>query len=266
MKFVSLLILLTVANVQAQVHDAATPYTGLGGGGGALFSPWNIFSNQAGISRLKNRHAGISYRTVFDLKELSTKSVFVALPTKWGNYGLTYTHFGYEKYSEQLVGLAFAKRLSDFLDVGGRIDYLFFQVAKQAHCRQAFCVDLGMIFSLPYGINLGVHTFNPGGLAERMLPSQYRVVSDYSVSGSWQIESKFLFVSQLTVSDKEMSFSFGGQYLLLRFLNVRCGFCTQYDNIYAGIGGIWNRWMLDVSYNTHPNLGNSTGMCLMLKF
>lgn len=267
MKFVCVCILLfTAANIQAQVQDAVTPFSGMANASHAVFSPWCVFSNQAGISRIDKKYAGISYRHVFDLKELSTKSVFAAVPTKWGAWGATYTHFGYEQYSEQMVGLVYGKQLAKFLDIGVKVDYLFSKVAKQPGSRQSFFFETGFIFSLPYRIVVGVHTSNPGNIARLTAPEQLYVAEKYTAGVSWKPDEVFTIATQLDMVDSEALFSAGVEYVYRQFLTARAGFRTGYNSVYAGLGGVWNRFELSVNYNTHIYLGNLMSFCLMVQF
>lgn len=266
MKRAWVFILFMAANVQAQIHEAATPFSGMANAGGAFFSPWCVYTNQAGIARLEENYAGISYRHIFDLKELSTKTAFVVHPFTWGTAGITYTHFGYEKYSEQMAGIAWGKQLADFLDIGVKVDYLFSKVAEQAGIRQTVFFETGLIFTLPYEIRIGLHAYNPADIARLAGSSSLYTAEKYTAGVSWKIDRMFTLTGQVEILDADVLFAAGVLFLYEGFLRLRCGFRTEYNNIYAGAGIKWNRYEFDLNYNTHPHLGNMLSICLGVCF
>lgn len=266
MRCVWLFILVVAAQVQAQVQEAATPFAGMACASSMFFSPWNVFGNPAGSSRLEANYAGVSYRRVFDLKELSTKSVFVVHPCSWGVTGLTYVHFGYDKYSEQQIGFSWGRQLSRFLDLGAKVDYLFSQVAKQTGIRQAVLFEIGLIFTLPYEIQVGIYTYNPVDVARLSAPGSLYVAERYSIGASWQIDHMFTVATQMDVLDAQAFFAAGVHFFYEGFLSIRCGFRSRYNSVYAGGGVKWNRYEIDLNYNTHPYLGAATSVCLAVRF
>ena len=50
-------------------------------------------------------------RKKYGIKELSHGALALALPTNAGTFGLSYSYFGYSKYNESKIGLAYAKKL-----------------------------------------------------------------------------------------------------------------------------------------------------------
>lgn len=266
MRCLYVLILLTAANIQAQVQDAATPFSGMADIDCASFSPWCAFSNPAGISQTDRISVGISYRHIWGLSELSTKSVFALLPMKWGIPAVTYSHFGYEKYNEQLVGLAYARRLSRYIALGIKIDYLYSFVDKQPQGRQAFFFETGILITLPGCFLWGVYVYNPANIAGMTAPEQFYVAECYSTAVSWQPDDMFLLAVQTDRRDGNWNFSLGAAYTYERLLTFRCGLQNKYDKIYAGIGCVFDFMELTMDYNTRPRLGNTFSVSLCGKF
>lgn len=266
MRCLCVLILLTAANLQAQVQEAATPFSGMAGVDCASFSPWCIFSNPAGTSRTDRITAGISYRRILDLKELSTKAVFALFPCNWGIPGITYTHFGYEKYNEQLLSLSYGRRLGRFTDFGAKIDYLFSFVEKQSGVRQAFFFETGLLFSFPGSFQWGIRASNPGDIARLTAPEQLYVTERYSSAVSWQPDERFRLAVQADLTDKIWYFSAGAEFTCADFLIFRGGFKTKYNGLYAGVGLGLNFLEIAVNYNTSDRLGNTLHVSLCGRF
>lgn len=266
MRCLFVLIFLTAANIQAQVQDAATPFSGMADVDCASFSPWCVFSNQAGISRTDRIAVGVSYRQVLGLHELSTKSLFALLPTRWGVPAITYSHFGYEKYNEQLIGLAYGRRLGRFLNIGVKIDYLYSFVAKQPQVRQAFFFETGILIALPENILCGLHVYNPGDIARLTAPKQLYVAETYTIAVSWQPDSMFLLAMQSDRIDGVWYFSVGTAFTYNNLLTFRGGLKNRYNKIYAGVGCLLDFMELTLDYNIHPQRGNTLGISLCGKF
>lgn len=266
MRCLCVFILLTAANLQAQVQEAATPFSGMAGVDCASLSPWCIFSNQAGTSRTDRITAGISYRRILDLKELSTKSVFALFPSSWGVSGVTYTHFGYEKYNEQLLGLSYSRRLGRLIDFGAKIDYLFSFVEKQSGARQAFFFETGLLFSFSGSFLWGIRTSNPGDIARLTAPEQLYVTELYSSAVSWKPDERFRLAVQTGLTDEIWYFSAGVEFTYENFLIFRGGFKTRYNGFYAGIDLDLNFGEIAVSYNTSDRLGNTLSVSLCGRF
>jgi hypothetical protein len=58
---------------------------------------------------------GFSYENRFGLSELGLKTLNMALPAKWGTFGLTVQQFGFSNYNENKFGLAYGMMVSKVL-------------------------------------------------------------------------------------------------------------------------------------------------------
>lgn len=266
MRCLCVLLCLAAANVEAQVECAATPFSGMAEIGTASFSPWCVFSNQAGASRVRHLSLGISYQSLSGLKELSTKSVFVLVPWKWGNAGIAYSHFGYEKYNEQLVGVAYSRRLGRNVDAGIKIDYLFSYVDKRPGARQAFFFEGGLLLTLPAGLLWGVQVYNPGGVSRFSSEEGLYIAERYVSALSWKPDDLFLLAIQLERIDGRYRFSAGGEFSYAHLFFFRCGFKAGDNRIYAGAGLHWDFMEVHISYNTRAHWGHTWGVALSTKF
>lgn len=266
MRCLFVLLCLAAANVEAQVECAATPFSGMAEIGSASFSPWASFSNPAGTSRVQSLSAGLSYQCLSGLKELSTKSAFILHPWKWGNAGMTYSHFGYEKYNEQLVGIIYSRCLGRNIAVGIKIDYLFSFAEKRSGMRQALFFEGGFLMSLPAGLLWGIQVYNPGDVARFSANGGLYTPERYVSALSWRPDKLFLLAVQLEQTDGKYSFSAGGEFSYEEVFFFRCGFRAGDNRIYAGTGLVWNFMEVNVNYNTQAHLGNVFGIALGVKF
>lgn len=262
MRWLCVYILFGTIPAMSQLQEVATPFSGMADAACAVSSPWSVFSNQAGIARLSTFSGGLSYKCFFDLSELSTKAVFVLYPSVWGNWGAIYSHFGYEKYNEQLVGVVYSKQLARWLDVGVKINYWFAHIDQQKRPRDAFFVEIGMLYSFMSEFRLGLHVTNPGNMARLNLSGSSIIDEVYSLGVAWEIERKFLMTLQADIINRKNRYAVGIQYSCFDFLDIKCGFRTVGSRLTTGVDFNWEKMTIGVSYATHSRLGNSTNITL----
>ena len=104
---------------------------GMGSCSVALSGFWNINSNQAGMALVQKVSAGINYEERFGMSQLSTKSIALIYPSRFGVIGASMDYFGYALYHESKFGLAYAKIITPHLRAGLKLD--FFQTAFGDH-------------------------------------------------------------------------------------------------------------------------------------
>lgn len=266
MRWLCVCILLWTATLHAQVQEAATPFSGMAHTDVALSSPWSVLSNPAGTSQVSSFYAGVSYHCLFDLKELSTKTAFVLCPSSWGNWGLAYSHFGYEYYNEQLLRLSYGKRLGAFIDAGIKLDYLFSQAAKRSGIPRRFFFEAGVLVSLSPALKLGLFTSNPGDIAGMSASGSLQVDEQYSISGAWTVDEVFLLALQWELINRQNVYSAGVRFSGWDLIQASCGFRTNPERFYAGIGLQYWKFDLQFAYNTNSRLGNEVNVSLGVKF
>lgn len=262
----TILLLIAFMAARTLAQHATTPFSGMADIGCATFSPWCSFTNQAGLADERRPSAGISYRQVMGLSELSTKSAFATLPTRWGIPSVTYAHYGFSDYNEQTIGLAYGRRLGKGLSIGVKADYLFSSVAKQSGSRQTVFFEAGLLVNLPAGITVGAHAYNPGDVAQLSAPEALFVDEKYSFALAWQPDNFFTLSAQTERRKDGWHFAAGGTYTYAEFLTLSCGVKSRTNTFHAGVGVNTHFGELDIIYNTHPKIGNTIGVCLNAKF
>ncbi|MDL2231495.1 hypothetical protein LJB85_02005 [Porphyromonadaceae bacterium OttesenSCG-928-L07] len=255
-----LFILLICGGLRAQVQEVTTPYSGMADANYTVYSPWSVHSNQAGISRLSGIYSGVSYKHIFDLKELGVKSAFIVLPSGWGNFGLVFNYFGYDKYNEKRIGLGYGKQLADFADIGIKINYLNADVAKQTTSHGLFFFELGTIFTLYRELRLGLYTSNPFAIVRH---KDLFLSEKYTVGLSWKLDPLFTLASKLENTDGVWLFFAGIEFSHQDFLFVRSGFKSGNDTFCAGVSIAPGPLEISVNYETDNLFGNTLGVTLL---
>ena len=133
----------------------------LGNANVTLFDVWSANNNQAGLGLVKGFSIGASYENRFGLSELGLSTLNMAVPFKFGTFGLTVQQFGFSEYSENKFGLAYGMELSKKVRLGGQIDYYSIQIQEaQTANKDALAVELGLQVKATEKFSLAAHVFN----------------------------------------------------------------------------------------------------------
>ncbi|MCF8369414.1 MAG: hypothetical protein K9G76_10260 [Bacteroidales bacterium] len=184
---------------------------------------WSLFNNQAGLVGTKGINTGVGYSNRFLLQELGTKYLGLAFPTKYGVFGLGYSGFGYSNYSQDKLGLAYAKKLNERFSAGLQLDYLSTRIAEDYGKAYVLSFELGMMMQLSDEVIIAAHIFNP---LNSKLENKFneRISSVYRLGISYKITDDFLL---LVETKKDMNYKpqiMGGfEYSLAEKLAVRLG-------------------------------------------
>ena len=161
---------------------------GLANANVTLYDIWSTNNNQAGLAYVQNFGLGFSYENRFGLSELGVKNLNLAIPVKWGTFGLTVQQFGYTDYNENKFGLAYGMKLSKRISLGVQIDYLLVSVAEtQTPNKSAITAEIGIQAQLTDKLKLGAHYYNlpnsnlSGNFNEKV-PSILRIGLNYAFS------------------------------------------------------------------------------------
>ena len=116
-----LILIIFISNAvfsQTVNNNISSRSIGLSGAAVSLIDLWSQYYNQAGLAYLEDITVGLSYQNAYFVEELATNSFALAVPTKTGNFGLNYYYFGYPKYNESKIALAYAKSLGKKIAIG----------------------------------------------------------------------------------------------------------------------------------------------------
>jgi hypothetical protein len=218
--------------------------------------------NQAALAGIKSVSAGVYSEKRFLQKELSMYTAAVALPTTSGNFGLKADYFGDISYNETGLGLAYAKKLGEKIDVGVQFNYYSFKAAGYGKAS-AINAEGGMILHLTDQLNVGLHVYNPTGVAvgktgEEKLPAIYAAGLGYDVS------SKFFFGAEIEkIEDQPVNLNAGVQYYFDEKLLASGGIASATSVYYLGFGIEIKHMQLHAVASIHPQLGITPGLMLL---
>lgn len=234
------------------------------GGTSVCFSDfWSLNNNQAGIADIKKMKVGLYYENRFLTKELGYKALGFVLPTKSGVFGINYSHYGYNLYNEQKIGLAYAKSFGKRFSAGLQFDYLGTHIAENYGSKSAFTFELGVIAKLTDNVNIGAHFFNP-------VNAKFNDYNNEKIPSVAKLGINYIFSEKLLIAcetEKNINYDailkLGIEYKILPFAHARMGISNNPNIFSFGFGVEYKQFTIDFSSSVHHILGYSPQFSLI---
>lgn len=228
---------------------------------------WSVFHNQAGIAGIKQVTSGVFYESRFNLKELSSVSMAVILPTGRGNFALDFLQFGKGVYKEEKIGLSFAKKLSGSISAGIQLDYFVLTLPENERAKGFATFEAGFIHTAGEKLSLGIHLFNPvkGGIqypaGKEKMPVSLRIGGQYLFSETLmsclEFESEEGFPPVIKT---------GFEYQPVESVAFRFGCSGKPFSYTGGVGYRTGRLSTDIGFSYHENLSVTPSVSIHYQF
>lgn len=250
---------------QTTRQPVASAYTGLTA---YSFNQTDVFSfsaNQASLAEIKKITAGVFSEKRFLLNELGFYQLAVAIPSTSGNFGLSTRHYGFSEYTETVVGLAYARKLGDRVNIGAQFNYYSVRISGYGNAS-AVTAELGTVFKITDKFFTGFHVFNPAG-GKFGKNGDEKLASVYTAGFGYEASEKFFVGAEIVKEENQpVNVSAGVQYRPLPKLISRAGISASASVIYFGVGIPLNKLRLDATAAFHQQLGVSPGLLLVYEF
>ena len=250
---------------QSLRYALAQPYISLSAYSVQQNNALSFTGNQAALAGVKNAGIGIYGERRFMLSETSVYTLAGSLPTRLGNFGLMINYAGFKNFNENKIGLAYARKLGKFLDVGVQFNYYSYRIPSYGNAS-TINFEIGAMMHVTDKLNAGIHVYNPvsgklGKNSDEKLASAYKMGIGYDASDKFFISSEII-----KEEDKPVNVIAGLQYRFAKQFFARAGFISETTSAYAGAGVAWKNLRLDISSSYHPQLGFSPGILLIMNF
>lgn len=235
-------------------------------------SPWNlgaysrqhadIFSisaNQASLAGVKPA-AAVGMERKYLMKELETYRMVMAA----GNFGLQGISRGFSDYRESRVGLAYARRLGDKVELGAQFNYNSRRIAGYG-TSAAVSAELGLLLHLSAKLHTGIHLDNPAG--SHFGNGRLNVPSIYTMGWGYDLSEQVFLTAEITKeATQPTDTKIGLQYIVIPTVRLRAIIQTLNTSVWFGAGFTKTAWRLDLYTGHHAQLGMSAGMLLSYTF
>ncbi len=255
----------TNGRTQSLHRPLAASYISLGAYSTHHVDVFSVAYNQASLAQIKDPVVGVYGEKRFLLAETNMYSSMVAIPTKDGNFAFQADYFGYKNYNESQLGIAYARKVGNQLDLGIKFNYYSFRIPGYEN-PSTLNVEMGAIVHVSEKINAGFHLYNPVGgklskTEDDKLPSVYSFGLGYEASDNFLIA-----VEMVKQEDLPVNVNAAVQYDFAKSFFARFGIATENETPFAGAGVAWSHFRLDVSASYHPQLGLTPGLMLIINF
>ncbi len=225
--------------------------------------PMSFLDNQASLAFNQSFFAGITYNDRFSIKELGTRTVFMAFPSGKASIGLIYRHSGYSDYKRDIGGLACGIRLSDIMAAGVQLDILSERAAADYYDHMTLSCETGIIISPDEKTSIGIHVINPvpNSLRKEAMPLTVR-----AGAGTYLDRSLFAGLEAEMTTGGSLVLKTGFEYEVIKDLRLRGGFITKNNAFTFGIGYGVKMVIADIGFIIHDRLGTSTTVSIIFKF
>lgn len=263
MKKLLLFITCIALNVNLFAYDFINPIGGraaaMGGSSVASRGLWAIQNNPAGMAYLDKFSLGLYYENRWFLPETAYKSAALALPVKFGCLGLSFNQFGSSKYSENKLGLAYAKDFGPYLQIGLQLDYLSISLGSEYGRQSAVTFELGIQSQVTEKLRLGTYIFNPVNFKLEQTINQERLPLVFRFGMAYQFTKDFAGQCEIekNTDHEGVSLRCGLEYEALKNFYLRAGVQTNPGLLTFGLGYEISFARIDVAGQLHQELGAS---------
>lgn len=268
MKVFSFILCVFAASfIHAQVirQPLSIRYAGLGAYSKNFVDIFSSTTNQASLAQLKSGGFGVYGERRFLLEELNQFSAIIALPTSGGTFALQGDYYGFTTYNENQLGLAYGRKISNYIDIGVKFNYHTVRIAGYG-TASAINFEAGTILHLTDKLHAGFHVYNPlssklGKNSNEKLASVYQAGMGYEAS-----DKVFVSTEIVKQEDQAVSINAGLQYNVAQNVFLRGGISTLSNNSYVGVGLQFGFARVDLNTAYHPQLGFTPGILLLFSF
>ncbi len=216
---------------------------------------WSVFHNQAGLAWLDQFSVGFHHENKFVVSEYGLQAAAIIIPAAPGTIGVTYSYFGYSKYHENKIGVAFGRMLGKNISAGVQLNYLNVFIADQYGNQGNLTVEGGIMAQPVKNLFLGAHVFNPtraqvSSDTDEDIPTIFRFGMGFRFANTI-----FLAVETEKDLDNPAVFKTGIEFELVDNLTLRTGFSTKPTLYTFGLGYHYKGIKANLAFTRHQQLG-----------
>lgn len=264
----AILMLSFLGNVviaQSLRYAIALPYTGLSAYSTLQADPLSFTANQAALATVKQAGIGVYGERRFLLKETSSYALAVVLPAKMGNFGIQLNYSGFKDFSENKLGLAYARWLGEKLSIGIQFNYYAYRIPGYIG-NSSVNFEAGVLLHFTEKLNGGFHVYNPVKM-KTIKTGTEQPAAAFKMGLGYDASANFFVSSEIVKEEgKPVNVTAGMQYHFAKQFFARAGFMSPSSLLFAGAGIGWANLRLDVAGSYHPQLGFSPGILLAANF
>jgi hypothetical protein len=225
------------------------------------------YNNQAALGFLSSPQAAVHYENKYFTEALNLSAAVFAMPVPFaGVLGLDLCSFGYSRYRETRMGVAWGRQLAERIAIGAQLGYHLVQVAEYG-ATSALTAELGLIAEPVKNLWIGAHVFN--FTSSRYFSNTYHerlpVIFDLGM-GYRLAQHASLLVGAKIESEQAAQAKAGLEVTVRKTLALRLGVLVKPVELLAGFGYTYRRLHIDMAFSRHETLGYTPQVSLSYRF
>ena len=256
---------LFISEAFAQYNQGAR-LTAMGNASAAVFDTWSLNANPAGITGQKTPTAALNYARYLFGSELAEQSFAFVLPFNNNFAGVSINRYGISEFSEIKAGFGLAKKFGEELSIGVKANIHQIKITNYGNAT-TFSVDAGVNYALSKQIGLGLYVNNPSSQEYKSTNVETYIPTAVHF-GATYIPSNKVIIATTISKDFERKFDVrvGADYKFHEMLSFRGGLSAKPFKQYVGMGLNYQKLIMDVAVESHPQIGYTPQIGLSYAF
>ena len=258
LKHLMYLFLFITADIYAanDNYPSGARASGLSNAGVVLTDLWANYHNQAGLTGVEKLTIGFHYENKYVVQNYGLHAVAIAIPAYKGTIGASITFFGYKKYNESKISLAYGKSFGEKFSAGIQLDVLNIYQEEYYGNNTTLAVEGGLLAEPIDGLLVGVHVYNPTKASYSMVDLEKVPTIFQAGIGYYFTEKLFIVVETEKDLEEKPVFEGGIEYHLIENIFARFGLSTYEMSGYSfGVGFAHKGIKADMAFSRHQILG-----------
>ena len=247
-------------------YNKGARLTAMGNASAAMFDTWSLNANPAGITGQKTPTAALNYARYLFGDELSEQSFAFVLPFNNNFAGLSINRYGINEYNEIKAGIGLAKKFGENLSIGIKANLHQIKITSYGNST-TFSVDAGVNYALNKQIVLGVYVNNPSSQAYKSANVETYIPTAVHFGATYTPSNKLILATTISKDfEQKFDLSVGADYKFHELLSFRGGLSAKPFKQFLGIGLNYQKLMMDVAVESHPQIGYTPQIGLSYAF
>lgn len=265
-------IILVFFTLSFLINDLAAQYnqgsrlTAMGKASAAVNDLWSLNANPAGITGQKSPIAGLNYARYFFGDELSEQNFAFVLPFKNNYAGFSINRYGINEFNEIKAGFALAKKFGEEFSIAVKANVHQIKISNYGNSA-TFSVDVGANYALSKKIAFGLYVNNPSSQHYKTTNIAANIPTAIHFGATYEPSNKVILAATVTKTiDQKVDVAIGVDYKFQDFISIRGGLSAKSFKQYFGIGLNYEKFLLDIAVESHPQIGYTPQIGLSYAF
>jgi hypothetical protein len=216
--------------------------------------------NPAYLPFHERKEMGVSVFNRFEMKELSTRSIFGLIPNRLLDMSFHLSMFGYNDYQLIEGQAGFAKKVSSRFSIGTSISYLVQNSILEDRNQTFLQADVSFLWRISDAFDWALTTEN------LIHTRNSQPVSCFS-GIKYQLAPTICILLETGMdSQNQFNISAGLEYEIVKQLTARGGFRNNPKTPSIGFAYKMEHWNIETAFLFHPALGLSSGIAATYSF